>query len=502
MKKIKAGYNKFIGKTHIPVWLAIVLALTMILRIPTFFEPFSYGDEMIYLTLGEGVRQGLTLYKDLHDNKPPLLYLFAGIAGNVFWFKAILAFWNLITIVLFWHLAKALFPKNQRLHKIATAMFALLTTLPLLEGNIANAEMFMIGPTIAAFLIIFSRKLNFRNLFGAGLFFAIATLFKVPAAFDILAIVFFWIISLGIKTKGIKQTLKYTLFIALGWFAPIAFTLLWYGLAGAFKEYLVAAFLQNLGYLSTWRPAANSGSLLVRNLPFFIRGALVIAVSLLLYIKKARLSRQFIFLTLWLIFGLFAVTLSERPYPHYLLQVVPAISLLLGILFADRSLGQTLAIAPLGLALLVPVYYHFWHYPSLPYYVNFTKFALGTIEREEYFSRFGSQVSTNYEIADFLINSSKPSDKVFVWGPDGSTIYALSRRLPPGKYVIDYHINDFSTRSDEASLLASSRPKFIIILPGASPFPELVPVLRKSYIPLLTLRGAEIWRVQDTTLSK
>src|SRR4030067_1377709 len=106
--------GKLLDKIHTPNWLVAVFAVVIILRIPSFFEPFSYGDEMIYLTLGEGVRQGMTLYKDIHDNKPPLLYLTAAVAGNVFWFKAILAFWNIITIVFFWHLAKALFTKNER----------------------------------------------------------------------------------------------------------------------------------------------------------------------------------------------------------------------------------------------------------------------------------------------------------------------------------------------------------------------------------------------------
>jgi len=98
-----------LNKIHLPRWIIILLAVVLILRIPTFFEPFSYGDETIYLTLGEGIKQGKVLYKDIHDNKPPLLYILAAIAGNVFWFKTILAFWSLITIVLFWKLAKALF---------------------------------------------------------------------------------------------------------------------------------------------------------------------------------------------------------------------------------------------------------------------------------------------------------------------------------------------------------------------------------------------------------
>src|SRR3990167_3870089 len=133
--------GKILEKIHLPNWLVGVLALVLLLRIPSFFEPYYYGDEMIYLTLGQGVRQGLTLYSQIFDNKPPLLYLAAAIAGNLFWFKAILAFWNLATIIIFWKLAEKLSAKAA---KIAVFIFALTTTLPLLEGNIANAELFMI----------------------------------------------------------------------------------------------------------------------------------------------------------------------------------------------------------------------------------------------------------------------------------------------------------------------------------------------------------------------
>ncbi len=76
----------FLDKIHLPNWLLGILVLILVLRIPSFFEPYYYGDEMIYLTLGEGVRQGATLYKDLHDNKPPLIYIIAAVAGSLNWF--------------------------------------------------------------------------------------------------------------------------------------------------------------------------------------------------------------------------------------------------------------------------------------------------------------------------------------------------------------------------------------------------------------------------------
>ena len=101
--------GKFLNKLHLPHWLTILLAVVLVLRIPSFFEPFSYGDEMIYLALGEAIRRGIPLYKGIHDNKPPLLYILAAVAGNVFWFRVILTAWNLVTIVLFWHLMGVLF---------------------------------------------------------------------------------------------------------------------------------------------------------------------------------------------------------------------------------------------------------------------------------------------------------------------------------------------------------------------------------------------------------
>src|SRR3990172_7191171 len=97
--------RKIFSKIKLSHSILGILALVLILRIPSFFEPYFYGDEMIYMTLGQGVRQGLTLYKDIHDNKPPLLYLTAAISENLFWFKTILAFWNLVTIVVFYKLS-------------------------------------------------------------------------------------------------------------------------------------------------------------------------------------------------------------------------------------------------------------------------------------------------------------------------------------------------------------------------------------------------------------
>ena len=488
--------NNLLKKFHTPTWLFVLLILVLVFRIPSFFEPYSYGDEMIYLTLGEAIRRGIPLYSGIHDNKPPLLYVLAAIAGSLFWFKAILTIWTLCTIFVFWKLASFLFPKKESFQKVATTIFAVLTTLPLLEGNIVNAELFMIGPTMLAFYLLLTRRLDFKNLFFSGILFSTASLFKIPAAFDIPAILFVWIFSTKKFDKsGIVKILRNTFFLSLGFLLPILATFIWYFLRGAASEYLTAAYLQNFGYLSSFRPGDIQKPFLIKNAPLIQRSLVLIFGLLILFWKRKRLSKEFSFSVAWLLFSLFAVTLSERPYPHYLIQSVPPLSILLGILFTQKNIEQVLVIIPLTLTLFVPVYYKFWYYKTTPYYLRFINFTLGKIDKKEYLSSFSKEAQENYEVANFVVSVTMKDEKIFVWGSDSPVIYALSRRLPIGKYVAEYHIKDFSTQEDTAKQIASDMPGVVVVLPNSSAFPMLNIFLRKNYGLVKTIGSTQIWRL-------
>lgn len=487
--------KKLTDKLHLPKWLCIFLFLILILRIPSFFEPYFYGDEIIYMALGQGIRQGIHLYKGIYDNKPPLLYIVAAIAGNLFWFKAILAFVNIISIYFFWKLSEILFPKKNLLHKTSTIVFGLLTTLPLLEGNIVNAELFMIAPIIGGLIIIFSKKNNFKNLFLVGSLFSIASLFKMPAFFDLPAIIIFWLIySISKKTEFIAF-IKRVLYLSLGFIVPIFLTFIWFYFQGSLKDYVLAAFLQNVGYLSSYSSNLQQ-PFLIKNLPLLIRGFIVLLTAILLYLKRNKLSKNFIFISLWLFFSLFGATLSGRPYPHYLIQAVPAISLLFGMLFTDKSIEQSLTLIPLTVAFFIPVFFHYYHYPTLSYYSRFVNFASRGISKKEYLISFDKNVIRNYDISNFLASSMDKKEKVFIVG-DSATIYALSRRLPPIKYVADYHINDYSSLQNEVSILSQNLPKFIVILPQKMNLISLVPTIRQNYVLVSEIDGAEIWKISS-----
>jgi 4-amino-4-deoxy-L-arabinose transferase-like glycosyltransferase len=451
MLKLRDKLHIISEKLHLPSlpnWLSGLLAFILVLRIPSFFEPFYYGDEMIYLTLGQAIRQGVPLYSMAHDNKPPLLYITAAIAGNLFLFKVILAFWNLITIIFFYKLSKKLFEGNEKAQKVSTFIFALATTLPLLEGLTVNSEIFMIAFTIVAVLILLGKNLTYKKIYFAGILFGLGALFKIPAAFDLPAIVFFWIITRGFRDW--KKIFVDTFVLGMGFLTPILLTFVWFFFKGALPEYIRAAFMQNVGYLSSFRPGDVQKPFLVKNGPLLMRALIVMIGSVVVFIFRNKLSKKFILATLWLLFALFAITLSERPYPHYLIQAMAPIAILLGIFFADKSFEQSLTVIPLALAFFVPVFYKFWFYPTSTYYVRFINFATHRTTREQYFDGFNGNINRDYKIAEFLSTSSTTKDRVFMYDPDSPAVYSLSRRLPPTKYVVDYHILDYSTKAIEA----------------------------------------------------
>lgn len=482
---------KKILSVSLPEWLLFTLSSIFIVRIPSFFEPFYYGDELIYLTLGNGIRKGLVLYKDIHDNKTPFLYFIAAMSQNIFWFRVILCLWMIVTTIVFWKLTKKLFSKKIYLQKLSTIAFAVFTSIPILEGQIANAELFLIGFSIAA--IYFALNKDIKSSFIAGMMISLGTLFKVPAVFDAGAIFFLFLLQTKFNKEGILLLLKRSFLLVIGILIPIVISFIWYYLRGALSEYVTAAFLQNVGYVASNRLGSiqNTVPILTKLMPIITRGIVVLVGFILLLIFRKKVSISFSVACAWLLTSLFAVTLSERPYPHYLIQAAPAVALLVGMLLTSRIKVQALTIIPLSLAVFVPVYYKFWYYPPLPYFSNFLHLVT-TSNRESYIKLFGDNTLINYQIADEVTKTVSKSDKIFVWG-DGPPIYSLTRNLPAIKYVANYHIYDYSSITETVDSLSQNPPRLIVIMPGESVPTELYSFIRSKYRILNTIEGATFW---------
>lgn len=465
-------------------WLFLILILVLALRLPSLFEPFTYGDEGIYLTLGQAARKGLVFYRDIHDNKPPMLYLMAALAGSFSIYRLIHFFWSFITIFAFYRLSQILFKKNFLAIISSTAIFAFLTSLHNLEGNVANAENFMLLPTIVAFLIILrTKQTSFRAWLLAGSFLSLATLFKVPAAFDFVALmVISFFLFLEKKTKNYQQFVKNFSFLLLGFLLPILTTFFYYAFQDALDGYLKAAFFQNLPYLSSWSASQPQTSGLP--LALLTRGFFVFFLVIILLILRKRVSLAAKIILIWFIFSWFAALLSSRPYPHYLIQVLPALSFSFGLFFTKQKTYLKEKIIP---AVLFFVFistfttFHFWQYENLPYYFNFYQFALGKKSQQEYFADFDTRTNSIYQVVNYLKTHSLPQEKTFIWGND-PFIYALAHRLPVGRYTVTYHIADFNGYQETIAQLKKQTPRYIIVDPQEKqPFPQFFLWLNQEY---------------------
>ncbi len=480
--------GKRLKKLFAQYWWLILGGTVFFLRLPSLFEPFTYGDEGIYLTLGQAIRRGLVLYRDIHDNKPPLLYLLAAIAGNFSYYRAALFFWSLATIYLFYQLSCLLF-KNKNAKILSTFIFALLTSIHTFEGNVGNAENFMMLPTIAAMLLIYqisntkyqNNNLKLKNYFIAGILFSLAALFKIPAAFDFPTILFWaFLLFLNQRKKDYLLFTIYYLLLIIGFLLPILISLIYYASRGALNQYLKAAFFQNIPYLASWAgtQVQTWGGL---PYPLLIRGTLLMGVVVILFLFRKKLASSVILMVSWFSFSLFAALLSSRPYPHYLLQVIPALALSFGLVFSKNKEK----IVPFVLSFLLVfsfLYFKFWHYPNISYYRNFYQFAFGFKTKESYFNYFGEQTKSLYHTATFLKLHTSPKEKIFIWGNQPS-IYALANRLPTGRYTVAYHIIDFNGYEETMNALRKNPPPYIIVSAEEKrPFPEFFAFLQNNYI--------------------
>lgn len=464
-----------------------------LLRFPSLFEPNWYGDEGIYQVLGMGMRTGRILYKEIFDNKPPLLYLiYAIFNADQFALRLASLVFGILTLIVFFFLAKKLFNYNresQKLTIIVTSVFGLLFALPLLEGNIANAENFMLFPIITAGLLIFSirekilQKKAGKLLFLSGLLLGFAFLFKVVAVFDFAAFLIFILLinlprHLTFKSSALKNYLtpliKPVLYITSGFFAPILVATSYFLINGAVGDLLIATFMQNIGYVGYGNKFLIPQGLLIFKLLLLI-GFLIFLLS-----KRYEFSKTTLFILAWFAFSLFNAYFSQRPYTHYLLVLIPSLSLLIGLILWDKKY-QIFNLILLTISLLFIFKDFNFYIKIIPYYQNFTSFITSRKSFYSYQAFFDKKTPTDYEIAQFIKSKTTEKDNIFIWG-NNAQLYTLTRKLPPGKYVVAYHITYYKdgARNTYEGIL-KAKPKFIILMPNQNMPPIPLSNYNKSY---------------------
>ncbi|MDE2025989.1 MAG: glycosyltransferase family 39 protein, partial [Patescibacteria group bacterium] len=403
------------------LFLIFISFIFFLLRLPSLVEPYWYGDEGVYEVIGSALNHGRGLYTGIWDNKPPLLYyiyaLFAGDQASVRLLSLIV---GIATVLLFFSLAKKLFSSPTTVYS-TTAVFAVLFGTPLLEGNIANAENFMLLPALLAGVLVWKTAvknhtaLSWKPVFLAGLLLGISFLLKVVAVFDFAAFFVFFFTVTYTSFSTIKKQLESLVGFFAGFFLPITLVFLTAVVFHNAATFIHSAFTSNVGYVGYGNYFLFPQGLLVTKL------ALLTAGVALLFFKRKHLSPSMLFILFWIIFSLFNALFSQRPYTHYLLVLVPSFSLFLG-LFAE--LPKRRLVLGAGIVMLFVIVFVFAAFrpqlwKSVRYYGNYVSFTYGNESVESYLAFFDSSTVRDYELAGFINAHKKPGDTLFVWGNDG-----------------------------------------------------------------------------------
>lgn len=526
LKSIKR-LDKFLDQHAL---LLLALGLAVVLRIPNFYEPYWYGDEGIYLTIGQALNKGAQLYTDIVDHKTPIIYWLAQV-GTQLNFRILNFFWMAAATILFYLFVLRL--SQRRLAAgLATIIFALFTTLPWFEGNIPNGELFVIGfVMLGAVLVSYSNyfaklvkpktalrldKKEFWLLLSAGAVFGLGILTKVPALFDFAAFgaIGFFILAntFNFAPNQMKKWRPLLLAVVKQWglliagaLMPILLSALYFVAKGAGADYLQYGLLYNFHYAGNWGlPFTNR--LLV--FAFSLQGKFAIAVALIFmaaFFKKL-FKPGIQFLLAWFVLALFASLLSNRPYPHYFLQVFPPLSLLVGILINDlidlarqkkrpefAMAGNWLAaLGGAGLFVSVLLLLQVGVYPVKKYYQNWWELRTGQINVQEYNRRFNYLMDNNYQAARIIRASGV--DKIFIWGTN-PMLYAQSGASPVGKFTVAFHIKDLEAYDQTMEAIKLAEPRYIVVMRNEGyNFADFYIYLHSNYRPAATFDNYILWR--------
>ncbi|MFZ1721418.1 MAG: hypothetical protein WAU07_02835, partial [Microgenomates group bacterium] len=300
--------------------------------------------------------------------------------------------------------------------------------------------------------------------------------------------------------------------IGVGTAIPILISIFWFVVRGSGQAYLDFGLLYNVRYSGSWELPFSSPILhFLFSLPGKILLVSIVGVTLTLARKIISPATQFG--VLWFFLSLVAATLSNRPYPHYYLQSLVPLALIIGIgidsvgkLYSKKAskiqgnLWAQIGIAPLVLVFFVTVLVllNVSKYPTISYYQQWWQLVQGTKSPEEFRNGFNHLMADNYAVATKITSSGE--EKLFIWGTN-PMLYALTNTTPTGRFTVSFHIADFDAYDETLSDLKEDNPRYIVVMKDEQhEFNGFSAYLNRNYFVDTTYDNFTLWRRQPFKL--
>lgn len=467
------------------VLAAATLFAGFALRYPSLFEPRWYGDEGIFAAIAQNMRGGRTLYSQAWDNKPPLIYVtYAGVQAlfgtGMFALHLVTTAVVLATQACLMAAAALLYGRKRAL--VAGLVFAVVMDTPLIEGDLAMTETFMILPATLAVLAFVSAERRgedrrFLLYLAAGLLTGLAAGYKQVAVFDFAAIALMVLLTHGRPLRALTP-------LAAGFAAPQIVLAAFFVADGAFSQYWYAV-AGSLGLYASLAPDQDAFARFSGSLP---------AVLVLAWLVRRRQLGEpatlAVFPPLWFAFDIAGVTSSTFAFPHYLQQAAPSLALLV-VASPLRSERERLSRALLSVTgvLVVAVitgqfalaFEHRRQLDPVDYYRTFASHRWGTMSDLDYAYSFDGKVVAVDDITRYL-KEDGAGTSLFAWS-ELPWLYAAGGFANPTRYYTSFLGELVPDAKPEILRDLDRHPPVYVLVSDDSyaPFDELSPFLASRY---------------------
>ncbi len=413
-------------------WLASFGVLLVCSKSSFLYPMNDWVDVHCFFTVGRGILHGLVPYRDLYEQKGPLIYFLFALAGGISE-SSFLGVFALETLCFAWFLylggrmAETLSGIRQA-YLPAAALLALLIPVTPAFSHGSSAEEFFLPVLLLGLLTVLravreKKPLTDRQGFLLGLCAAAAlwtkyTFCGLYAGLALSAVIWY------AGTGRVRLLPRLMLFFLLGALALSAAVLGWFAWKGALPDLWQAYFVNNLSqYSQNIRGGRYDAPLpnLLNNLPWSVPGALG-----LLFLTACFKKHGWEALAAWLgAAGLFVFTyLSGRRYPYYALVMavfaplgIGAAGLMLRRLFGNARPRAVAAVsAALACALLLAGPWTAWKVSPNTYLMKIPKEDMPQYRFAEIIRGSGDQTLLNSGFLDggfYFASGVLPSSPYF-----------------------------------------------------------------------------------------
>ncbi len=413
------------------IWIFCIVFFTTILRFSVSDEPFD-RDLMVYAMVARSWLEGMPLYSQAWDHKPPALYAVYALAIAVFGQSpnAILALGIFAFVVTMLGIRSAAERLAGPWAGFAAVLFwAVFGNDVILQAQQPNVEVFMNACLIwaLAFLLpVAKNQEQYGKLLASGALFFAASAFKQIAIFPAFFVAL-WLIWLSFSAKDVAIPMRFRrAVLAVSFFAlpgVVGWLLIFLGfyVSGNFEEFWYGAFGYNQSYAGSI--LFNFAKTALRDVthPYYVSTFfLLILMSWMLGSLKLRILMMATYVG-----NAVMVVAPGNNFPHYYQLILPVMAVGCGahiarIIPSKKILGAVLIA-------LAPIWISFGYFTSSER-LSFVKYG----ERGH-----GGQSFESRQIGRWLAQHTQPNELVFHWGAEPG-VYFWSGRATQYRFSYNY----------------------------------------------------------------